>query len=87
MDPAAATVATAELRELPSLTAIALVEAWAMADAAGKPFQVVSERPARPLEFARKRQVTLAVHTDSSGVTVGISHIASRHDSWYAPTA
>jgi hypothetical protein len=87
MDPAAASVAASELRELPALTTVALVEAWAMADAAGKPFKVVSERPARPLEYARKRQVTLAVHTDSSGVTVGISHIANRHDSWYAPSS
>jgi hypothetical protein len=84
LDNDAAQVARAELTELPSLTSSALIEAWAMADVAGKDFKIVSERPARPLEYARKRQVSLAVHTDVDGVTVAISHVAGRHADWYA---
>jgi hypothetical protein len=87
MPPEVAEQAIAELREMPSLTLMALVDAWSMADSAGKAFRVVSERPNRPLEYARKQQVTLAFHSDRDGVTVGVSHVAGRHADWYRKAA
>jgi hypothetical protein len=85
MEPEVAAVATRELRELPALTTRTFVEAWAMADAAGKDFAVFSERPEKPIAFARDRRVSLLLDMDNDGVKVTISHISKRHADWYSP--
>lgn len=74
-----------EFRQLPAFTVTAIVEAWAMADAAAKPFVLESVKPARPLEAARRKQVTLSIASDADGVHVGLAHVATRHAGWYRP--
>jgi hypothetical protein len=85
--PAQAAVAKFEFAELPESTLMLIVQAWVLADAAGKPLSLVSVPPARPLDAARTRRVELAVSMDESGVRVALSHIPGRHASWYRPTA
>lgn len=74
-----------EFRQLPAFTVTAIIEAWAMADSASRPFTLASVKPERPLEAARKKQVTLSFASDEKGVTVGLSHVATRHAEWYQP--
>jgi hypothetical protein len=73
----------AELRQLPTFTVTAIIEAWAMADGASRPFALTSVKPERPLEAARRKQVTLSIASDEDGVTVGLAHVATRHAEWY----
>ncbi|MFN8506838.1 MAG: hypothetical protein U0547_04655 [Dehalococcoidia bacterium] len=74
-----------EFRALPAFTVAAIVEAWAMADTAAMPFVLESVKPARPLEAARRKQVTLSIASDADGVHVGLAHVATRHAEWYQP--
>jgi hypothetical protein len=75
----------AEFAELPSVTLSAIMDSWAMADAAGKRFEVESVRPEAPRDFARHRRVRIAIEAEEDVVRVQVSHVASRHASWYAP--
>ena len=72
-----------EFRELPSITLTCIIDAWAMADRAGRRFSVESVRPEKPLAFARNRRVRVAIEADEDAVRVVLSHVASRHASWY----
>jgi hypothetical protein len=83
--PAQAAIARLEFAELPESTITMIVQAWAMAEASGKPLSLASVPPARPLEAARNRRVELAISMDESGVRVALSHIPGRHASWYRP--
>ena len=85
-DPDAAAGIRAEFDELPASTMMAFVEGWALADASGMPFEIASERPARPIEFAKARRVTVAIEAEEHLVRVVVSHVASRHAAWYRPT-
>jgi hypothetical protein len=83
--PETAAIARMEFAELPESTIALIVQAWAMAESAGKPLTLASVPPARPLEAARNRRVELAISMDESGVRVALSHIPGRHASWYQP--
>jgi len=74
-----------EFRQLPEFTVVAIVEAWAMADAAARPFVLESVKPSRPLEAARSKEVTLSIASNEDGVRVGLAHVATRHAEWYQP--
>lgn len=76
-----------EFLELPSLTISVIMEAWHLADSNGKPFEVVSVRPERAIEFARTRRVRVAVEAEADVARVLISHIPTRHAAWYAPAS
>ena len=76
-----------EFEELPTITLSTIVAAWAMADAAGKPFEVKSVRPEAPRDFARKRMVRVAIEAEEDMVRVVVSHVASRHAAWYGASA
>ena len=76
----------AEFRELPEITLVCMIESWAMAARAGKRFSVESLRPEKPLVFARHRRVRVTVEADDDQVRVILSHVASRHAQWYAPS-
>ena len=79
-------IAKFEFAELPESTIMMIVQAWLLAEGAGKPLSLVSVAPMRPLEAARKRRVELAISMDESGVRVALSHIPGRHATWYRPT-
>ncbi len=74
-----------EFAELPSVTAFAIIEAWAMADGAGKRFELVSAPPEHPLDFARHSRVRIAIDAEEDCVRVSLSHVPTRHAAWYAP--
>ncbi|MPZ97944.1 MAG: hypothetical protein GEU80_01190 [Dehalococcoidia bacterium] len=74
-----------EFAELPTTTVATIIEAWAMADAAGKAFEVLSVKPERPLEFARHKRVRFTVDAEEDRVRVFVSHVPTRHASWYSP--
>ena len=84
-EPGTAADVLAEFRELPRVTAGMILQAWQLADGAGKPFELVSRRPAAPLEFARERRVRITLDAESEVVRVALSHVPGRHASWYAP--
>lgn len=73
-----------EFGSLPPLAVTTLVDAWAMADFAGKTLEVASVSPDEPMVFARNRRVRITIDAEEDRVTVGISHIPSRHAEWYA---
>ena len=76
-----------EFLELPALTITVIMEAWHLADANAKPFEVVSMKPERAIEFARTRRVRVAVEAEADVARVLISHIPTRHATWYAPAS
>ncbi len=87
MEPGMASLFREEFHQLPSTLIGMIVDAWAMAEAAGKGFRVQSVPPASPLDFARNRRVRVAVDADDQGVVVSISHVPGRHAEWYQPVA
>ena len=76
-----------EFAELPEMTVTTILDAWAMADRAGKSFAVKSVRPDRPIAFAHSRRVRLTVDAEDDGVRVLLSHVPNRHAPWYSPVA
>lgn len=76
----------AEIAELPSNTVMMIVQAWLLAESAGKPLTLRSVRPERPVEAARARRVELSIAMEETGVSVSLSHIPGRHATWYQPT-
>jgi hypothetical protein len=84
-DGTTASGVASEFRELPRLTAATIIQAWHLADADGKPFELVSERPRTPLDFARTRRVRITVDSEADVVRVALSHVPGRHAPWYAP--
>jgi hypothetical protein len=82
--PDIAAVMREEFAALPPLAVTTLVEAWALADAAGKTFTVASVEPDKATEFARARRVRITIDAEESGVRVSLSHIPTKHANWYA---
>ena len=72
-----------EMAELPPIVVSTILDAWVMAETAGKELRLESVPPSRPLEFARSRRVAVAVALDETGVTVSLSHVPGRHAEWY----
>jgi hypothetical protein len=86
-DPDVAATIREEFGVLPGLTVSIIVDAWALADAAGKRFEVTSVPPDEPIRFARNRRVRITVDVEDEIVTVALSHVATRHADWYGATA
>jgi hypothetical protein len=86
-NPEVAPTIRREFLELPALTISVIMEAWHLADSNGKPFEVVSVRPERAIEFARTRRVRVAVEAESDVARVLISHVPTRHAAWYTPVS
>ncbi len=86
-DPSIATVIREEFAVLPKVALSTLIDAWAMADAAGKPFEVLSLPPEEPVRFARNRLVRITIDVGEEAVRVALSHVPTRHAEWYAAAA
>lgn len=86
-DPTVAAVIREEFAVLPKIALSTLLDAWDLADAAGKPFEVVSLAPDEPIRFARHRQVRITIDVAEDAVRTGLSHIPTRHAEWYAAAA
>jgi len=82
LEPRVAAIVREELEALPSATVLSIVDAWRLAAAGSKPFELSSGRPERPLEAARARRVRLVVDVCEDGVHAEISHVAGRHPTW-----
>ena len=87
MEPRVAGIVREELEALPSATVLSIIDAWRLAAAGGKPFNLYSARPDRPLEAARDRRVRVVIDIDEGGVHAEISHIPSRHPTWHLSAA
>lgn len=74
-----------EFRELPAVLVSTVIEAWAMAEATSRRFQVRSVPPHGRLAFARRRRVRIAIEAELSQVQVLLSHVPTRHATWYRP--
>jgi hypothetical protein len=62
-----------------------IMTSWLAADGSGKSFELRSERPEKPLEFAHKGRVRLTVDYEEDRAVVSVSHVAGRHAQWYKP--
>jgi hypothetical protein len=82
LDDRVAGIVREELEALPSATVLSIIDAWRLAAAGCKPFELASARPERPIEAARSRRVRLVVDVTEEGVRAEISHVASRHPTW-----
>jgi hypothetical protein len=82
-----AATARLEMNELPAYFIDVIVGAWEVADAAGKPLSVVSQRPSSPLQFARDRRVGINVEASNDELRIAVQHVATRHADWYKPVA
>lgn len=85
MDPTMAERLLAEFDEMPASMVKTIVQAWEMAETGGREFVLRSEKPARPLEFARASRVRFQVDIEADLVSVTLSHIPGRHATWYSP--
>lgn len=78
-DPRLGALLRDEFVELPRSTTRTVLQAWCDAVDEGRPFRLLSERPDRPVAFARRRLVRVVTDIDEEGVTVRLSHIPGRH--------
>jgi hypothetical protein len=76
-----------EVRQLPAAMIPLVLEAFGFACTSGKTFQMVSELPGEPLEYARSKRVRFAVDYEEDGVRLAVSHVPTRHAGWYRPDA
>ncbi len=76
-----------EFEELPASMVNTIVQAWVMAESAGREFTLTSVRPDRPLEFARSQRVRFQVDIEADRVVVALSHVPGRHADWYQPAS
>jgi len=74
-----------EYQVMPTLLPYLLVEAWKLANEAGKTFEFASLPPDKPIEFARNRKVRFVVDVDEHGVSFGVAHVHGRKADWYQP--
>jgi hypothetical protein len=81
--PEEANLMWAEFAELPRGFVGTFMDAWLMADEAGRPFRIESAAPARPIEFARRGRVSYNIEYDEDGVTMHVSHVHGRHAEWF----
>jgi hypothetical protein len=86
-DPELADVVRAEFDELPRSFISTWLIAWRLADEAGQPFEMVSEAPSRPLEYAKAGRVAYRVEHDNDGVRMYVSHVLGHHADWFKPAA
>jgi hypothetical protein len=86
-EPAMARKVRAEFAMLPAVAVTTLIDAWAMADFAGKTLEVASIAPDAPLEFAHSNRVRITIDAEDDRVSVGISHLPNRHAGWYGLAA
>lgn len=86
-EPEMARKVRAEFAMLPAVAVTTLIDAWAMADFAGKALEVASIAPDAPLEFAHSNRVRITIDAEDDRVSVGISHLPNRHAGWYGLAA
>lgn len=84
-DHGMATLARAEVAELPATLVEMVVNTWAVAEASGKQFVLRSVAPDRPLEFAHAGRTRVTLDMEAERVTVSLSHVPGHHAAWYAP--
>jgi hypothetical protein len=84
-DPAIAELVRYEFSEMPDPMFQTIMASWLAADGSGKSFELRSERPEKPLEFAHKGRVRLTVDYEEDRAVVSVSHVAGRHAQWYKP--
>ena len=75
-----------EFGELPASTIKMVIDAWALAVKAGKPFAINSVLTDEPVEFARARRTRLVVDIEDEGVIVSLLHFPGRHAEWSQPS-
>ena len=85
-EPSLAELVRLEFREMPDPMFQTIMASWLAADGSGKAFELRSERPERPLEFAHKSRVRLTVDYEEDRAVVSVSHVAGHHAPWYQPT-
>lgn len=78
-EPRLAGLIREELQELPRPSLLMILRAWRDAVESNTRFSLVSERPERPLAFARRRLVRVVADVDEGGITVRLSHVPGRH--------
>lgn len=64
-----------------------ILQAWLLAEGAGKRLTLTSARPERPVEAARNRRIEMSIAIEEDGVTVALAHVPGRHATWSRPVA
>lgn len=85
-DPALADLVRLEFSEMPDPMFQTIMASWLAADGSGRAFELRSERPDKPLEFAHRQRVRLTVDYEEDRAIVSVSHVAGHHAQWYKPT-
>ncbi|MDA0364792.1 MAG: hypothetical protein O3B31_02170 [Chloroflexi bacterium] len=84
--PELADLVRLEFSEMPDPMFQTIMASWLAADGSGRAFELRSERPEKPLEFAHRRRVRLTVDYEEDRAIVSVSHVAGHHAQWYKPT-
>lgn len=83
--PGLADLIRLEFTEMPDPMFQTIMASWLAADGSGRAFELRSEPPQRPLEFARRGRVRLTVDYEEDRAIVSVSHVAGHHAQWYKP--
>ena len=83
--PGLADLVRLEFTEMPDPMFQTIMASWLAADGSGRAFELRSERPERPLEFAHRGRVRLTVDYEEDRAVVSVSHVAGHHAQWYKP--
>jgi len=84
--PGLADLVRLEFSEMPDPMFETIMASWLAADGSGRAFELRSERPEKPLEFAHRGRVRLTVDYEEDRAVVSVSHVAGHHAQWYKPT-
>lgn len=84
--PGLADLVRLEFSEMPNPMFETIMASWLAADGSGRAFELRSERPEKPLEFAHRGRVRLTVDYEEDRAVVSVSHVAGHHAQWYKPT-
>ena len=85
--PAEAELMWKEFSELPRSFVGTFMDAWYLGLGSGQRFELASEPPAKPVEYARNQRVSWRVEHDVNGIRMYVSHVHGRHADWYKPAA
>lgn len=76
----------AEFDALPDGFLALVGDAVTEAHIAGKPFELHSERPTKPIEAAKAGRVEVRTVYDEDGVKMYVSHVHGHHADWFSNT-
>lgn len=73
LEPRLGELVREEFADLPRISSATVLRSWLEAVKSELPFKLISERPESPMDFARRRCISVSTEVDDWGITVRLS--------------